>query len=564
MTAVRLPGKPFSRRCFPLLSLIAFILLNTGPVVRPALAWQPGKVVQQERSGGLYSGAYKIRNKWDREAEAEFSKWVEAIGLARETQSFRIPAGFKNPAINPLYTPEDENLRMLVDCGELPYAMRAYFAYKTGRPFSFVATRGKRYRGGNKPLEYMDFSQFKDFNALASMMLSRVTTATYRVHPTYEGTDTYVVDVRVDTVVPGTVYYDPNGHVMLIYRVDHDSGEIFMLDSHPDGTLTRKMFNPSYGIGRGKAGGGFRNWRHYQIAVTDEAKGAFRIVRDLNKESFGWDPKAQYLGLYQLDGFELTYHEWVKARISKNGIYLWPVPEFSSAVDNLCLFVQDRVGAVHEAVGAGLHQRKHPPDLPANIYGADGDWEAYASPGRDARLRFQVFQLRSLLAKAMRMALAGDKRLKYEGTAQALLKDFLIVWGDRTSKPECRFTYVNSAGANVTLSLADVLARVYDLSFDPYHCPELRWGAPMKDAAGKATAEYATCPENKNKLWWYKEEERLRRRMTRVLNRNTSTTMGPSNPADINVLTLLYCYQTKPDEMASCHANEKTILEQGE
>ena len=35
----------------------------------------------------------------------------------------------------------------------------------------------------------------------------------------------------------------------------------------------------------------------------------------------------------------------------------------------------------------------------------------------------------------------------------------------------------NIALANPALGEADVMARIYDLSFDPYHCPERRWGA---------------------------------------------------------------------------------------
>ncbi len=542
------------------LGLLGALMMTSGE----ALAWRPGERVIHERVGGLTTGAWKVTKGWDAQAEREFSAWVEAIGVAREKRSFRIPAGFKDREVNPLYTSDDDSIKMLVDCGELPYAMRAYFAYKTGRPFSFVASRGKRYRSGNRPTEYMDWSQFSDFSSMASRMLSRVTTATYRVHPTYEGTDTYVVDVRPDTVVPGTVYYDPNGHVMLVYRVDRATGDIYMLDSHPDGTLTRKMFNTSYGIGSGKAGGGFRNWRHYDIEVTDKEKEAFRIVRKLNKESAGWDPKAQYRGKYDVDGFELTYHEWVKARIAKDGIYFWPMREFPGAVENLCLFVQDRVGAVQEAVDAGMSTKDHPHKLPPNIYGASGEWETYASPGRDARLRFQVYELRALVVKAMSMSLSGNKRLKYTGTTQQLLSDLKKVWDDAAKRPGCAFTYKNSVGAPVRLSIVDVLTRIYDLSFDPYHCPELRWGAPMKGADGKPGAEFSTCPQSRRKFYWYKEEERLRRRMTRLLNRNTGSHMGPSNPADISLVNLFACYQANPKDLAGCHAKDKNLIEQGE
>ncbi|MFO7975854.1 MAG: hypothetical protein R6V12_14610, partial [Candidatus Hydrogenedentota bacterium] len=38
--------------------------------------------------------------------------------------------------------------------------------------------------------------------------------------------------------------------------------------------------------------------------------------------------------------------------------------------------------------------------------------------------------------------------------------------------------YTNSKGEKVPLTLLDIEERLYDLSFDPNHPPELRWGAP--------------------------------------------------------------------------------------
>jgi hypothetical protein len=49
--------------------------------------------------------------------------------------------------------------------------------------------------------------------------------------------------------------------------------------------------------------------------------------------------------------------------------------------------------------------------------------------------------------------------------------------------------YTNSAGKKVTLTLLDIEERLYDLSFDPNHPPELRWGAP------EGSEERASAPE---------------------------------------------------------------------
>jgi hypothetical protein len=44
---------------------------------------------------------------------------------------------------------------------------------------------------------------------------------------------------------------------------------------------------------------------------------------------------------------------------------------------------------------------------------------------------------------------------------------------------EHTFDYIKSDGESIKLTLSDIEERLYDLSFDPNHPPELRWGAPM-------------------------------------------------------------------------------------
>ncbi len=59
------------------------------------------------------------------------------------------------------------------------------------------------------------------------------------------------------------------------------------------------------------------------------------------------------------------------------------------------------------------------------------------------------------------------------------------------------------------LTLADIGKRLFALSFDPYHCPELRWGAK----------DLSTCPQqtaaDKAKLDWYAAEQHLRNQPNR-------------------------------------------------
>jgi hypothetical protein len=271
--------------------------------------------IEQVRETGFFSGAWPVEREWDQEAELEFALWVETIGRAREKKVFRIARGLKDSLINPLYTPEDRRLRFETDCATLPYAMRAYFAWKTKRPFSWNSNKGRRYASNNHPERWSDFSQFKDPVRLIVRAMADVSSATFRMHARLEGTDTYPIDPTRFSILPGTTYYDPNGHVLLVYRVDSEKGNVHMMDSHPDGTLTLKVFGPKIKVGTARFGGGFRAWRHYRVELLDWDTGSFRIVRDTNAECPWYSDTAQYRGKYPVGDSLLSFHEWIRWRV---------------------------------------------------------------------------------------------------------------------------------------------------------------------------------------------------------------------------------------------------------
>jgi len=273
--------------------------------------------IEQVRESGFSTGAWPVEREWDQEAELEFAIWVETIGRAREKKVFRIARGLKDQKINPLYTPEDRRLRFETDCATLPYAMRAYFSWKTRRPFSWNSNKGRRYGRDNHPERWSDFSQFKDPVRLIARAMADVSSAMFRMHARLEGTDTYPIDPSRFSILPGTTYYDPNGHVLLVYRVDPETGNVHMMDSHPDGTLTMKVLSPKIKVGTSRFGGGFRAWRHYRVELLDEDAGSFRIVRDTNAECPWYSDTAQYRGKYPVGGRTLTYHEWIRWRIRR-------------------------------------------------------------------------------------------------------------------------------------------------------------------------------------------------------------------------------------------------------
>jgi hypothetical protein len=238
-------------------------------------------------------------------------------------------------------------------------------------------------------------------------------------------------------------------------------------------------------------------------------------------------------------------------------VYVDAVGSFDRMLDSFCSDVQDRVRAVERARRDGIAAKPHPHELPWNIYGAGGEWEKYSSPGRDTRVRFKVKELATFVKRSMQWAKKGDKRLQFTGTPGQLQEEFLRIWTDRSGKAECQFAYTNSAAAQVQFSLDDVMDRLYEFSFDPYHCPELRWGAPMVGPDGKPAPEFSTCPDKRRKTWWYEREQRLRNRTTRLLRKSTMIHRGPEHGEDNHIPRLLACYREKTPNFLACHGEKK-------
>jgi hypothetical protein len=97
-----------------------------------------------------------------------------------------------------------------------------------------------------------------------------------------------------------------------------------------------------------------------------------------------------------------------------------------------------------------------------------------------------------------------DPRIVYDGN---LLKDDLAHAYEAESRA-CTITYLNSSTRPVAMTFDDMIHRLYALSFDPYNCVELRWGA--------AGDERQSCTDGKSKLRWYEAEQRLRNQPNRT------------------------------------------------
>ena len=105
------------------------------------------------------------------------------------------------------------------------------------------------------------------------------------------------------------------------------------------------------------------------------------------------------------------------------------------------------------------------------------------------------------------------------------------------SARQCVIRYKNSQGNPVALDLLEITERAFRLSFDPYHCVELRWGAQGH--------ELSSCRQDTEKMRWYENQQFLRNQIERRYDDPMNFTLeelaipqpgnGVVHPPDIDV-----------------------------
>ncbi len=445
---------------------------------------------------------------WDEAAESEFSAWIAAIGNARAAgKCTKLNACMEDPTINTLKKPSDPPLDLFADCADVPMELRGYFAVKTNRPFRFVSEvegtgPDERYAANVHPTAWSTAASSSTMQKLMTRISNTVHSGFFRMAASVEGSDTYPIQVSSKSLRPGTVFYDPNGHVLIVYRIDTD-GTVWTMDGHPDNSLTFGRFlEGRYAVGGPSQGGGFRNFRPQRVVGSSIELAKNSELTDLGSNQYGHGS---------------NYVAWVRSQIS-TGPGPTPEAQVNDALDQLCVDLNNRVTAVADASALARGQLG---PIPPNIYGADGDWEALSTPGRDARLRGSFRMIHRLVKSSLE---ASDDR--------AALKTKLVeTWTRHLGSSTCKVKYRASNGGEVSLSLTEVSARIYDLSFDPYHCPEMRWGAHPRSRAEMATCSNADSAH----IARFDAERRNRNVIDRTPAAITGPDYGPEQPEDIDL-----------------------------
>ncbi|MEQ1864341.1 MAG: hypothetical protein ABL996_06775 [Micropepsaceae bacterium] len=528
-------------------------------------------VLQPATAAAQSATTYRIlREAWSEADERGYSEFVRAIGNA---QCRTIDQCLKNPA-NPFARSDPPGIAYRADCADLPYFLRAYYAWKRGLPFSYISAVNPK--GNTSDIRYTrfgnDIASRRDILTgttsgpdLLVNLRDTISSAMYRLHPDMEGTDLYPVRVDRKAIRAGSVLYDPNGHLAVVYRVE-DDGRILYMDAHPDNSLTRGTYGRKFVRSSPGMGAGFKNWRPAKLVngvkSIDGTYQGGRVVFATNAELPDYSTEQYFgngtrpadrewmSGAFMLEGQPVDYYDYMRAKLGGGSLAYEPVQELRNMMRANCEDIRYRAEAVDLAIQNRIHLRPQPPRLPQNIYGTEGDWEEYSTPSRDARLKTSFKELRDQVQRFVEWHAAADKRIHYQGTN--LLYDLLQAYDQEASA--CTITYLRSNGTPVQLGYEEVRRRMFLLSFDPYHCIERRWGATLP-------VEAMTCSDDATKSEWYAAEQALRNQIDRTYDARMDFTLydlkqgagpgkGVATPPDIDARGYLTALITQRNAIA--------------
>ncbi len=434
--------------------------------------------------------------RWDLATQALYAAWIEHLFDAPPEQSLSFPSlapVLRDPGRNFLFNylgaGEDNRLPAEPDCADLPYFLRAYFAWKLGLPVAYRAcSRGSRSSPPRCEAPVIDkafagspapASAFRD---LSRRLMDKVHSGSGRTALRDEATDYYPVPLERTSLWPGTVYADPYGHVMILVKwipqTAGRSGLLLAVDAQPDNSVSRKRFwegtflfaeTPS-------AGPGFKAHR----PLTSTGSGLRLLTNGVLDGRDGTPPySSEQANLSQAD-----FYARMERLINPRG--LDPEAAYGATLEALMEQLETRVTSVDNGEN---YMRAHPgtkvpmPSGPA-IFETTGPWEDYATPSRDMRLLIAMKVLEGL-----------PERIRRYPELYVLRGESPSAAANRIEQLHARriqdrdIGYTRSDGGPWRLSLAEIYARRagLEVGYNPNDCVERRWGA------SPGAQDYATC-----------------------------------------------------------------------
>ena len=480
---------------------------------------------KQPRGPGGGKGVWPVRGNWDRATENLYSAWIEKLFDAPldEELTWKSMDGVlhdqtRNMLFNHLGLREDKPGTIIQpDCADVPYFLRAYFAFKLGLPYGYSkCTRGDggvpprcpqwwnivneepattvdvvtgtrmvetasffgtvkravpvRRRVPTRPKGLVPGFQFY----LASTIANAVHSGNGRTAAGDDDTDYYPVALTQEALRPGTIYADPYGHVLILVKRVAQTGDkagVFLaVDGQPDGTVARKRFwrgNFLFAQDPALGSPGFKRFR----PIVQEKN---RTLRRLTNAEIAKDPDY---GDYSLEQSTLGVEEFYDRMDDvMSPAPLDPVRAMTEAITSLQEQVNTRVNSVENGRKylAGGGKTVDMPDG-ASIFETTGAWEDFATPSRDLRLLIAIDVVRNfpdrVARRPERYAMpAGKSAEKVKAELEAALQSELAAR---------KFSYTRTDGSAWTLTLDDLLVRLADLemAYNINDCVEVRWGA---------------------------------------------------------------------------------------
>ena len=522
------------------LSLTLACLLLTAGLGVSAVAADPNP--PSIRGGG----AWPIRRQWTPAETQHYAKWVENLYDMKtkgnvEQRTAKLERLLTDPEMNLLQNPEFlgqgsnpqlppgviRSMHHLMDCAKFTAFIPVYYAYRRALPWItatvYSGERGVdvRISSFNYPTRGANSAAYGSVSAFFNDAVGHFISGNYRVNLNGKDaglSDTVPVALNRQYLLPGCMNY-LDGHCLVLAKVT-EYGELYFLNCSTTNTRDIFTYNGMNAVGgitpRGSDpenewSGCFQGLRvlRYPIAETDARGNVIRVRRRTNEEmrEFGYSTE-QYDVVREMytsheieeDGLKpQSLHDLIRLRM-KTVDQVVPAAFIAAYCDELLSAYLEREWFVQDAWNDV--KRNGPIVYPEdqdndNIFQAVGRWETWSSPSSDVDRRNKYFYLADWMEYCVRMFgmkpsfvdLTGLE--SYNVNSQADLAAAMIAEKNRHFKNKV-LEYTHSTGRKVALTLADLEARLYDLSFDPNHPPELRWGAPPDSPEREGMPETVT------------------------------------------------------------------------
>jgi hypothetical protein len=451
-----------------------------------AMIWTP-RVRWERDTLGLWSAF--VEQLFDGPADDE-QTWTDLHTLLRDPE--------RNLLLDHLRMNEDAALQVEPDCADLPYSLRAYFAWKLGLPFAYrECSRGRpgeppRCGELNTTLVPRDPDDSRGPVAQFATFLNRgvrggVHSGTGRTHPDDGASDLYPVALDKNALPPGTVYADPYGHVLIIAKwfpqgpADDAYGILLGAEAQPDGTIGRRRFFPGSFLFDPRTTDGGAGFKQFRPLLYDSKLAAIEPIQNADLA------RGKIFARFDLQQYKVSKEDFYE-RMDRliNPAPLNPHARLNSLIDAMAEAARRRVLAVDNGEQFFASGGRRPIAMPKgyDIFETQGAWEDFATPSRDMRL---LIALDTVLALPASVEKYPDRfKLRREDVPGAVAALKLALDSALGAQ---KFSYTASDGSPRELSLRDVLDRAtrLEVAYNPNDCVELRWGA------APGSPELATC-----------------------------------------------------------------------